>query len=137
MYTGRHHLYINHICGSCYHLLMEASSTHVPSQHICNLSILQSTMAKISGKIRISHCTKVTCPVPVLLTSHPLSRHGLSLGEVKEKGVEDEGEGGMDWQAPLSRLLFDLLSFFFVRYSPSAYGLQERKLGLRRNIWLV
>lgn len=51
-------------------------------------------MAKISGKICSSHCSKVTCPVPVLPTSHPLSRHGLGLGEVKEKGVEDEGEGG-------------------------------------------
>lgn len=43
-----------------------------------------------------SHCTEVTCPVPVLLTSHLLLKHGLSVGEVEEKGVDDEGEGGMD-----------------------------------------
>lgn len=107
-------------------LLRAANGSKSPSQHSCNLSILQSTMAKISGKICSSHCSKVTCPVPVLLTSHPLLRHGLSLGEVKEKGVEDEGEGGYGLaSSSLSPALLTCSCFFLCDFLPRHMGYKK------------
>ncbi|KAL7896461.1 hypothetical protein HDV64DRAFT_254843, partial [Trichoderma sp. TUCIM 5745] len=88
---------INHIGGSYRHeSFWQRLLQTCPSQHSCNLSRLQGTMPKRSVMLLSSHCTEVTCPVPVLLTSHLLLKHGLSVGEVEEKGVDDEGEGGMD-----------------------------------------